>query len=60
MTTNSVLAQQFLASLREKHDIDNAVFLIDSSHSLKDACSRHGLNLRVECYRDRNSVERIL
>jgi putative transposase len=58
-TTNSVLAQQFLAALREKHDVDDAVFLIDGSLSLKDACSRHGLDLRVERHGDRNSVERI-
>jgi transposase-like protein len=58
-TTNSVLAQQFLAALREKHDVDDAVFLIDGSLSLKDACSRHGLDLRVERHGDRNSVERV-
>ena len=58
-TTNSVLAQQFLAQLCEKHDVENAVFLIDGSHSLKDACSRHGLDLRVQRHGDRNSVERV-
>ena len=58
-TTNSVLAQQFFAELREKHDVDDALFLIDGSHSLKDACSRHGLDLRVERHGDRNSVERV-
>ena len=56
-TTNSVLAQQFLASLREKHDVDDAVFLIDGSHSLKNACSRHILDLRVERHGDCNSAE---
>jgi len=58
-TTNSVPAQRFLAALREKHDVDDAVFLIDGSHSLKDACSRHGLDLRIERHGDRNSVERV-
>ena len=58
-TTNSVLAQQFLAALREKHDVDDAVFLIDGSLSLKDACSRQDLDLRVERHGDRNSVERV-
>jgi transposase-like protein len=33
----------------------NAVFLIDGSHSLKDACSRYGLDLRVE----RNRVAKV-
>jgi len=58
-TTNSVLAQQFLAQLREKHDVDDALFLIDGSLSLKDACSRHNLDLRVERHGDRNNVERV-
>jgi putative transposase len=58
-TTNSVLAQQFLAELREKHDVDKALFLIDGSLSLKDACSRQNLDLRVERHGDRNSVERV-
>ena len=57
-TTNSVLAQAFVAELREKHDVDNAVFLIDASHSLKDAC-RHGLDFRSEKHGNRNSVERV-
>ena len=59
-TTNSVLAQQFLATLREKHDVGNAVFLIDGSLSLRDSCSRPGLGLRVERHGDRNRVERVL
>jgi len=58
-TTNSVLAQAFVSELREKHDVDNAVFLIDGSHSLKDACRRHGLDFRYEKYGNRNSVERV-
>jgi len=58
-TTNNVLAHQFLATRREKHDGDEAMFLIAGSHSLKDACSRHGLALRVERHGDPNSVERV-
>ncbi len=58
-TTNKVIAHSFFAELREKHDVDDAVFLIDGSLSLKDACSRHGLDLRVERHGDRNSVERV-
>ncbi|ELY58293.1 hypothetical protein C493_06949 [Natronolimnohabitans innermongolicus JCM 12255] len=42
-TTNNILAHAFFAELHEKHDVSDAVFLIDSPHSLKDACSRHGL-----------------
>ena len=58
-TTNSVLAQQFHTELHEKRDVDDALFLIDGSHSLKDACSRHGLDFRVERHGDRNIVERV-
>jgi transposase-like protein len=58
-TTNGVLAQTFVAELRKKHDVDNAVFLIDGSHSLKDACRRHGLDFRYEKHGNRNSVERV-
>ena len=58
-TTNSVIAHTFFAELREKHDDDNAVFLVDGSHSLKDACRRHGLNFRYENNGNRNSIERV-
>ena len=58
-TTNSVLAQKFLRQLREKHDVEDAEFLIDGSASLNDACSRQGLDYRVDRHGDRNSVERV-
>ena len=58
-TTNKVIAHAFFTELREKHDVDNAVFLIDGSLSLKDACSRHGLDFRYERHGNRNSVERV-
>jgi transposase-like protein len=45
--------------LREKRDVNNAVFLIDGSHSLKDACHRHSLDFRYEKHWNRNSVERV-
>ncbi|QCS44704.1 IS6 family transposase [Natrinema versiforme] len=58
-TTNKVISHAFFAELREKHDVDDAVFLIDGSHSLKDAGSRHSLDFRYERHGNRNSVERI-
>jgi len=58
-TTNKVIAHAFFAELREKHDVDDAVFLIDGSLSLKDACSRHSLDFRYERHGNRNSVERV-
>ncbi len=58
-TTNTVLAQSFLTALAEKHDVAEAVFLVDGSHSLQHACRRHGFDVRYECHGNRNSVERI-
>ena len=58
-TTNSVLAQTFFAELREKHDVSDAVFLVDGSHSLQAACQRHGYDFRYEKHGNRNAVERI-
>jgi len=34
--------------LREKHDVDDAVFLVDDVNPLNDACNRHGLDFRYE------------
>ena len=58
-TTNKVLAHSFLTELSEKHDVSDAVFLVDGSHSLQDACHRHGLDFRYEKHGNRNSVERV-
>ena len=58
-TTNKGIAHRFFAELREKHDVDDAVFVIDGSHSLKDACRRHSLDFRYERHGNRNSVERV-
>jgi transposase-like protein len=37
-TTTKVLTHSFLTELSEKHDVSNAVFLVDGSHSLQNAC----------------------
>jgi transposase-like protein len=58
-TTTKVLAHSFLTELSEKHDVSDAVFLVDGSHSLQDACHRHGLDFRYEKRGNRNSVERV-
>jgi len=47
-TTNKGIAHAFFAELHEKHDVNDAVFLIDGSHSLKDACRRHSLDFRYK------------
>jgi transposase-like protein len=58
-TTTKVLAHSFLTELSEKHDISDAVFLVDGSHSLQDACHRHGFDFRYEKHGNRNAVERV-
>ena len=58
-TRTNVLAHSFFRELREKHDVDDAVFLVDGATPLKDACNRHGLRFRYEQHGNRNSVERV-
>lgn len=58
-TTNKVIAHAFFAELREKHDVDDTVFLIGRSLSFNNACRRHGLDFRYEKRGNRNSVERV-
>ncbi|WP_323677925.1 IS6 family transposase [Halorubellus sp. PRR65] len=58
-TRTNVLAHAFFTELREKHDVDDAVFLVDGATPLKDACTRHGLDFRYEKHGNRNSVERV-
>ena len=58
-TMTNVLAHGFFTELRNKHDVDDATFLIDGAKPLKDACSRHGLDFKYERHGNRNSVERV-
>ena len=53
------IAREFLTDLAEKHDVSDAVFLVDGSHSLQAACQRHGFDFRYEKHGHRNAVERI-
>ena len=55
----NALAHAFFGELCEKHDVDDAVFLVDGAAPLKDACQRHGLDFRYERHGNRNSVERV-
>jgi len=58
-TRTNVIAHAFFAELREKHAVDDAVFLVDGAAPLKDACQRHGLDFRYERHGNRNNVERV-
>jgi putative transposase len=58
-TANSGLTHIFLRELREKHDINDATFLIDAAAHLQDALSRLGLRFHIRRHGNRNSVERV-
>ncbi|MFB1065057.1 IS6 family transposase [Natrinema sp. H-ect4] len=58
-TRTKVIASTFFTELREKHDVDDAVFLVDGDKSLNYACQRHGLDFRYERHGNRNSIERV-
>jgi len=58
-TRTQALTEMFLSELREKHLVDNAIFLVDGAPWLQAACHRHDLRFQHETYGNRNSVERI-
>jgi putative transposase len=58
-TTTTALTQQFLHELREKHDVENAEFLVDNAHHLAAALQRAGLRFQTIRHGNRNAVERI-
>ena len=58
-TTTKVPAYSFLTELYEKHDVDDAVFLIDRSHSLQAACQLYDYDFKYEKHGNRNAVERV-
>ena len=53
------MAHAFFTELREKHDVGDAVFLIDGATPLKEACHRHGLDFRYEKHGNPNSVKHV-
>jgi len=58
-TTTTALTQRFLRELREKHDISNAVFLVDYTQHLEAALQRAGLRFQTVRHGNRNAVERL-
>ena len=58
-TRNQAITEMFLSELREKHLVDDALFLVDSAPWLQAALHRHGLDYRYEKHGNRNSVERV-
>jgi transposase-like protein len=58
-TYTTALTELFLRELREKHDVSDAVFLVDGAKHLQTALRRSGLRFRYERHGNRNSVERV-
>jgi transposase-like protein len=58
-TYTIALTAIFRRELREKHDVSDAVFLVDGARHLQAALRRSGLRFRYERHGNRNGVERI-
>ena len=58
-TRTNVIADQFFAELRDRHDVDEAIFLADGAAPLQRACRKHDLYIRCERHGNWNSVERV-
>ena len=56
-TRTNVIAYSFFSELREKHNVEDAVFPINGATPLNDPYRRHGLDFRYERHGNRNSVE---
>lgn len=53
------LTERFLTGLQEKHDVADAVFLVDSAPWLHAALYQHGFRFQTEAHGDRDSAEHI-
>ena len=58
-TTTAALAEWFLRELRKKHDVEDAVFLVDHAKHLAAALRRSGLRFQAVRHGNRNAVERV-
>ena len=58
-TTTTALTEIFLTELREKHDVESAVFLVDGAKHLQTALQRSGLRFQTERHGNRNAIERL-
>ena len=58
-TTTTALTQKFLRELRAKHDVSEAVFLVDHAHHLAAALNQTGLRFQTLRHGNRNAVERV-
>ncbi|MCJ0620388.1 IS6 family transposase [Haloarcula hispanica] len=58
-TTTTALTEMFLRELRQKHDVESSIFLVDGAQHLQTALSRAGLQFQMCRHGNRNAVERI-
>ena len=58
-TTTTALTEMFLRELRDKHEVESAVFLVDGAQHLQTALARAGLRFQTERHGNRNAIERI-
>jgi putative transposase len=58
-TKITVTVRSFFRELREKHDVEDVMFLVAGATSLTNACNRLEHRFRSETHGKRNSVERI-
>jgi putative transposase len=58
-TTTTALTEIFLRELRQKHDVENSVFLVDGANHLRAALHRASLRFQTGRHGNRNAVEHI-
>jgi len=59
-TTTTASTEIFLREHKEKHDVENAVFLVDGPQHPQTAPHRAGRRFRTDRHGNRNPVERAL
>jgi transposase-like protein len=59
-TRTQALTEMFLAELREKHLVDDVIFLVNGVPWLQAACHRYSLRFQHVTYENRSAVERVL
>jgi putative transposase len=58
-TTTTALTEIFLRELRQKHNVESAVFLVDGAQHLQTALARASLRFQTDQNGNRNAIERI-
>ena len=58
-TTTATLTEIFLPKLRQKHNVETSVFLVDCAQRLQIAFQQAGLRFRMCRHRNQNAIEQI-